>query len=218
MKLLIIGGVAAGMSAASKARRVMPDMDITVFEKTGYVSYGSCGLPYFIAGYIKNPDDLLAYPIDFFRKKRNIDVRIHHHVKKIIPEDNKIIVENLEQNRTEEYKYDKLVISTGAYAKIPGELTENKKRIFTLRNIEDGINLRSFIQKNNPGKAVIIGAGNIGIEMADIFHSLNIQTTIIEKLPQILPHLDSDMAELVESHLKDYGIEIIKLLEEETGK
>lgn len=210
MKLLVIGGVAAGMSAASKARRLMPDMDITVFEKTGYVSYGSCGLPYFIGGYVKNPEDLLAYPIDFFRKKRNIDVRIYHLVKEIVPPENKITVENLEQNRVEEYKYDKLVISTGAYARVPEDLTENKKGVFTLRNVEDGINLRSFIQKNKPQSAVIIGAGNIGIEMVDIFNLLNIKTIVVEKLPQILPHLDSDMAELVENHLKDHGVEIIK--------
>ena len=210
MKLLVIGGVAAGMSAASKARRVMPDMEITVFEKTGYVSYGSCGLPYFIGGLIKEPEDLLAYPIDFFRKKRGIDVRIHHFVKKILPMENKIIVEDLEQNKTEDYKYDKLVISTGAYAKVPDDLTNNRDGIFTLRTVEDGINLRAFIRKNHPQKVVIIGAGNIGIEMVDIFHSLSIKTTVVEKLPQILPNLDSDMAELVEKHLENYGIEIIK--------
>jgi len=210
MKLLVIGGVAAGMSAASKARRTNPDMDITVFEKTGYVSYGSCGLPYFIGGFVKNPEDLLAYPIDFFREKRKIDVKIHHFVKKILPSEKKILAKNLETNELKEYEYNKLVISTGAYASIPPNLEVKKRGIFKLRTVEDGIALRSFIRKNHPRKVAIIGAGNIGIEMVDIFHSLDMEITVIEKLPYILPNLDPEMAELVEKHLNKYGIHIIK--------
>ncbi|OQX52099.1 MAG: hypothetical protein B5M53_09405 [Candidatus Cloacimonas sp. 4484_209] len=210
MKLIVIGGVAAGMSAASKARRIMPEMEISVFEKTGYVSYGSCGLPYFIAGLIKEPEDLLAYPIDFFRKKRNIDVKIHHLVEKIEHKKKHIQVKDLSNNKTTIYTYDKLVIATGAHAGVPRGLNEKKEGVFMLRTVEDGILLRSFIKKNHLRKVVIVGAGNIGIEMVDVFHLLNMEITVVEKLPQVLPNLDGDMATLVEEHLKNYGVHIIK--------
>lgn len=112
-RLVVIGGVAAGMSAASRARRLRPDVEITVFEKSGFVSYGSCGLPYFVSDVIKSHENLVVYDAKFFKEKRNINVFLHHEVLKIFPTKRTILVRNLENGQEFEVGYDKLVIATG---------------------------------------------------------------------------------------------------------
>ncbi len=209
-RLVVIGGVAAGMSAASRARRLRPDIEISVFEKSGFVSYGSCGLPYFISGLIKSPNDLVVYDAKFFKEKRNIDVFIHHEVLKIFPGKRTILVRNLENGKEFEVGYDKLVIATGARAVKPEIKGVELRGIFTVRFLEDGIKIKEFIGENSPRKALIVGAGYIGMEMAESLVSLGIDVTIVEQMPNILGTMDDEINEIVEQELQRNGVRLLK--------
>ena len=209
-RLVVIGGVAAGMSAASRARRLRPDMEITVFEKSGFVSYGSCGLPYFISGIIKAPENLVVYDAKFFKEKRNIDVFVHHEVLKIFPAKRTILVKNLENGKEFEVGYDKLVIATGARAVKPNIKGIELKGIFTVRFLEDGIKIKEFISENSPRKALIVGAGYIGMEMAEALVSLGMDVTIVEQMPNILGTMDEEINEIVEQELQRNGVKLLK--------
>ncbi|MFN3134138.1 MAG: CoA-disulfide reductase [Candidatus Kryptonium sp.] len=209
-RLVVIGGVAAGMSAASRARRLRPDMEITVFEKSGFVSYGSCGLPYFISGIIKSPENLVVYDAKFFKEKRNIDIFVHHEVLKIFPGKRTILVRNLENGKEFEVGYDKLVIATGARAVKPNIRGIELKGIFTVRFLEDGIKIKDFISENSPRKALIVGAGYIGMEMAESLVSLGMDVTIVEQMPNILGTMDDEINEIVEQELQRNGVKLLK--------
>ncbi len=209
-RLVVIGGVAAGMSAASRARRLRPDIEISVFEKSGFVSYGSCGLPYFISGLIKSPNDLVVYDAKFFKEKRNIDVFIHHEVLKIFPGKRTILVRNLENGKEFEVGYDKLVIATGARAVKPEIKGVELRGIFTVRFLEDGIKIKEFIGENSPRKALIVGAGYIGMEMVESLVSLGIDVTIVEQMPNILGTMDDEINEIVEQELQRNGVRLLK--------
>lgn len=211
-RLVVIGGVAAGMSAASRARRLRPDIEISVFEKSGFVSYGSCGLPYFISGLIKSPNDLVVYDAKFFKEKRNIDVFIHHEVLKIFPGKRTILVRNLENGKEFEVGYDKLVIATGARAVKPEIKGVELRGIFTVRFLEDGIKIKEFIGENSPRKALIVGAGYIGMEMAESLVSLGIDVTIVEQMPNILGTMDDEINEIVEQELQRNGVRLLKAI------
>ncbi|CUT05288.1 CoA-disulfide reductase [Candidatus Kryptobacter tengchongensis] len=209
-RLVVIGGVAAGMSAASRARRLKPDMEIVVFEKSGFVSYGSCGLPYFVSDIIKSPENLVVYDAKFFKEKRNIDVFVHHEVLKIFPAKRSILVKNLENGREFEVNYDKLVIATGARAVKPNIKGIELKGIYTIRFLEDGIAIKNFIRGNSPKKALIIGAGYIGMEMAESLVSLGLDVTIVEQMPNILGNMDDEINEIVEQELARNGVKLLK--------
>ncbi|CUU07555.1 NADPH-dependent 2,4-dienoyl-CoA reductase, sulfur reductase [Candidatus Kryptobacter tengchongensis] len=209
-RLVVIGGVAAGMSAASRARRLKPDMEIVVFEKSGFVSYGSCGLPYFVSDIIKSPENLVVYDAKFFKEKRNIDVFVHHEVLKIFPAKRSILVKNLENGREFEVNYDKLVIATGARAVKPNIKGIELKGIYTIRFLEDGIAIKNLIRENSPKKALIIGAGYIGMEMAESLVSLGLDVTIVEQMPNILGNMDDEINEIVEQELARNGVKLLK--------
>jgi NADPH-dependent 2,4-dienoyl-CoA reductase/sulfur reductase-like enzyme len=209
-RLVVIGGVAAGMSAASRARRLNPKIEIMVFEKSGFVSYGSCGLPYFVSDVIKAPENLVVYDAKFFKEKRNIDVYLHHEVLKIFPAKRSVLVKDLERNKEFEVGYDKLVIATGARAVKPNIKGINLNGIFTIRFLEDGIAIKNFIRENSPKKALIIGAGYIGMEMAEALVSLGIDVTIVEVMPNILGSMDDEINEVVEAELQKNGVKLLK--------
>ncbi len=209
-RLIVIGGVAAGMSAASRARRLNPRIEIAVFEKSGFVSYGSCGLPYFISGVIKAPENLVVYDAKFFKEKRNIDVYLHHEVLKIFPAKRSILVRDLERDKEFEVGYDKLVIATGARAVKPNISGIDLKGIFTIRFLEDGIAIKNFIDERSPKRALIIGAGYIGMEMAEALVSLGIDVTIVEVMPNILGSMDDEINEVVEGELQKNGVKLLK--------
>lgn len=199
-KLVVIGGVAAGMSAASKARRMAPEMDITVFEKSGFVSFGSCGLPYFVGGVIPTHEKLIVRTPEQFAKN-NIAVHVHHEVTHIDLGEKKVHVRNLESGAEFEEPFDKLVITTGGHAAKPPIPGIDLPGIFPLRIIEDGLAIRRWIQEKRAQKAVIVGGGYIGLEMAEAFRNLGLQVTVLEMLPQVLPNVDADMAELAQEEL-----------------
>lgn len=209
-RFIIIGGVAAGMSAASKIRSLDPEAEITVFEKSSYVSYIACGMPYYIGKIVDSPERLVAYDAMFFKQKRNIDVFLHHEVSKIIPNRKTVMIKNPDHTEDKEYTYDKLLIATGARPFVPPIKGLSLDGVNTLRNLEDGIGIRHFIDTRLPKNGVIMGAGYIGMEMAEAFVSRGIQTTIVEKMPDILGTMDNEINEIVEQEIKTNGVSLIK--------
>jgi NADPH-dependent 2,4-dienoyl-CoA reductase/sulfur reductase-like enzyme len=202
--------VAAGMSAASKARRIRPDIDILVFEKGDFVSYGSCGLPYFLSNMIKSPKDLVAHDTKYFKEKRNIEVFLNHEVTGIHPNNNSITVKNLETREEKEYQYSKLLIATGARAVTPPIEGIGLKGIFSIRGLEDGIAAKDYIKKHDPKNALIVGAGHIGLEIAEAFVDLGMKVTIVERMPNILGIMDEEINEIVENELRSNNVTLFK--------
>jgi NADPH-dependent 2,4-dienoyl-CoA reductase/sulfur reductase-like enzyme len=207
-RLLVIGGCAAGMSAASKARRLNPDLEIVVYEKTGFVSYGSCGLPYYVSGLIEDHNTLVVRtPAQF--AKQNIKVHLHHEVTEIVPHNHRLRVTNLKDGHSGYESYDKLLIATGGRPTVlPDFSLGDLSGVFVLRAVEDGLATRDFIQREKPKHAVIIGAGYIGLEMAESFHELGLETTVIGRPPQVLKRFDADMAQLVQDELESKGVRL----------
>ena len=209
-RFVVIGGVAAGMSAASRARRNKPDMEVIVLERGGFVSYGACGLPYYISDLVNNIQGLVVHDASFFKEKRGIDVLTKHMVTKIDPQKHLIFIQNIEQNKAIKLSYHKLAICTGAspsYVNLPGV---DLKNIFVIRTAEDGAALKNFINEASPKKAAIIGAGFIGLEMAEAFKTRGLEVTIIKRPGSILKTFDDDMVKLVEEELKAKGINLVK--------
>ncbi|MFP4499067.1 MAG: FAD-dependent oxidoreductase [Vulcanimicrobiota bacterium] len=223
MKLIIIGGVAGGASAAARARRINEDAEIILFERGKYISFANCGLPYYIGGEIQERKNLLVTTPQKLRSRFNVDVRILSEVIRIDPKNKKVTVKNLKNGKTYDEKYDKLIISSGAEPfkpPIPGVDLEN---VFTLRNIPDTDKIKKYVDDNTPCSAVVIGGGFIGLEMAENLVIRGVKVTLIEMLDQILPPLDFEMAALIQDHLVDNGVELrlqqaVKKIEEQNGK
>ncbi|HEX7364455.1 MAG TPA: FAD-dependent oxidoreductase [Dehalococcoidia bacterium] len=207
---LIIGAVAAGMSAASRARRLKPDMEIIVVEKTGALSWAACGMPYLISDKVKSPNNLVVYDAKFFKEQRDIDVILYNEARQIFPQRKTVAVKDLKTGEETEYKYDKLLISTGARAFVPPIKGIDLQGVFTLREFQDGVAIKEYIRKNSPGKGLIVGGGYIGMEMAESFSAAGLQVTIIEKMPNILGTMDDEIARLVEEELKSNNVTLIK--------
>jgi NADPH-dependent 2,4-dienoyl-CoA reductase/sulfur reductase-like enzyme len=196
------------MSAASKARRLNPDLGVVVYEKTGFVSYGSCGLPYYVSGLIEDHNKLVVRtPAQF--AKRNIEIHLHHEVTELDTENRRVRVTNLEDGGSRYESYDKLLVATGGRpAMLPDVSLGDLRGVFVMRAVEDGVGVREFVQREKPKRAVIIGAGYIGAEMAESFHELGLETTVIGRPPQVLKRFDSDMAQLVQDELESKGIRL----------
>jgi len=209
-RFVVIGGVAAGMSAASRAKRNRSDMEVAVLERGSFVSYGSCGLPYFISDLVKDVHGLVVYDAAFFKQKRGIDVLTRHEVINIDPDTKLVLARNLEQGKEVKLSYDKLAICTGAspyYPNLPGV---DLKNIFVIRTAEHGVALKNFIDEAAPKKAAIIGAGLIGLEMAEAFRARGLEVTVIKRPGSILKMFDDDMVKLVENELEAKGVELVK--------
>jgi NADPH-dependent 2,4-dienoyl-CoA reductase/sulfur reductase-like enzyme len=207
-RLVVIGGCAAGMSAASKARRVNPDLEIVVYERTGFVSYGECGLPYYVSGLVDDHNKLVVRtPVQF--AKRGIEVHLHYEVTEIVPQNRRLRVTNLDNGESWYESYDKLIIATGGRpALLPGFSLGDLSGVFVVRALEDGIAIHEFTQRERPGRAVIVGAGYIGLEMAESFHVLGLETTVIGRPPQVLKRFDPDVAKLVQEEMERKGIRL----------
>ncbi|HEX7055796.1 MAG TPA: CoA-disulfide reductase [Bacilli bacterium] len=205
--IVIIGGVAAGMSAAAKLRRIDQSANITVFEKGDFISYGACGLPYFIADITKSYEAMLMRSVADFKKQR-IDVCLRHEVLRVFPQDRNVFVRDLEHGRTKIVHYDKLLIATGASPIKPPFVKEHLANVFTLKTIPDGIAMKTFFQNPSIRDVTIIGAGYIGMELVEAMAELGKNIRVIELQPQILPPLDAEMAEIVAQSLRERGIAI----------
>ncbi len=206
-RLIVIGGVAAGMSAAAKARRVNKDLDIVVYEKSGYVSYGSCGFPYFIKGEIPRIDDLIVRTPEQFAKQ-GIEAHVHHEVLSIDTVVRSVRVRNVETGEEFTDQWDKLILTTGGVAARPPIPGLDLAGIFTLRTPEDALAVRAWIEERRPKRGVIVGAGYIGLEMAEALAANGIKVTVVEMLPQVMPNMDPDMAQLVQEELLRQGVEL----------
>ena len=209
-RIVVIGGVAAGLSAASKARRLSSDIEILVFEKSGHISYGACGLPYLISDLIKSPEGLVSHDSKFFKEERDIDVFLYHEVVAIYPAKQSVLVKNLQTGAENEYQYDKLVITTGARAFVPQIKGIEMKGIFTIKTLQDGIETKDFIRKNVPGRALIIGAGHIGMEMAEALAMAGMDVTITEREPDILGTMDDEITKIIEEGLVRNRVKLFK--------
>lgn len=210
MKVVIIGGVAGGATAAARIRRLDEHAEIIIFEKSGFISYANCGLPYYIGGTIEDENELtLQSPESFFSRFR-IHVNVNHEVIGIDPKNKTVSVKNLKNGREFSETYDKLIISTGAKPLVPnlGGLDSNKK-IFTLRTVEDTFKIKKFISENQPKSAVVVGGGFIGVEMAENLAKDGIEITLVEAADQLMAPFDRDMASLIHSEMRKNNIRLM---------
>ena len=209
-RIVVIGGVAAGMSAASKARKLRSDIEIFVFEKSGQISYGACGLPNLISDLIKSPEDLVSHDFKFFKEERDINVFLYHEVVAIYPAKQSVLVKNLKRGAENEYQYDKLVITTGARIFVPPIKGIEIKGIFTIKTLQDGIEIKDFIRKNVPKRALIVGAGHIGMEIAEALVIAGMDVTMVARGPDILGTMDEEIAKIVEEGLVRNNVMLLK--------
>ncbi|MGC8870166.1 MAG: CoA-disulfide reductase [Brevinematia bacterium] len=207
MRYVIIGGVAGGMSAAARLRRIDEKSEIIVFERGEYISYANCGLPYYIGDVIKDKDNLLVQTVEGFKKRFNVDIRTKSEVINIDRKNKEVIVKDLNTGKEYREKYDKLILSPGATPVKPPIPGIDLPNIFTLRDIPDTDRIRNFVDTNKPKRAVIVGAGFIGLEMAENLAHRGILVTIVEALEQVMNAIDYDMATLVHQHLKTKNVE-----------
>lgn len=208
-KILIVGGVAGGATAAARIRRLDETAEVIIFERSGFVSYANCGLPYYIGGVISDKEELTLQTPEMFRERFQIDVRVHHEVTAIHPERKTVTVKNLETGETFEESYDKLLLSPGArpvQPNLPGAGLEN---LFTLRTVEDTLRIRDYVVKNKPKSAVLAGGGYIGLEVAENLRELGMDVTIVQRPNQLLNPLDYEMACFVHAKMREKGIRLM---------
>lgn len=208
MKVVIVGGVAGGATAAARIRRLDEQAQIVVFEKSHYVSYANCGLPYYIGGVIDDPAELtLQTPESFFSRFR-VEMRVRHEVTAIHPERKTVSVTELESGRTFEESYDKLLLSPGArptQPRIPGVGIE---KVFTLRTVEDTFRIKAYIEKYHPKSAVLAGGGFISLELAENLRGQGMEVTIVQRPKQLMNPFDPDMASFIHAEMRKHGVRL----------
>ena len=208
MKVIIVGGVAGGASCAARLRRLDESAQIIVFEKSGFVSYANCGLPYYVGGTIAEKSALTLQTPASFRARFNVDVRVRHEVVAIDRARKVVTVRDLENGREFEESYDKLVLSPGARPVVPPLPGIDGKNIFTLRTVEDALRIREFVDEKRPASATVVGGGFIGLEMAENLAERGAKVTIVEKMEQLLSPLDADMAAFVHAKFRAVGVSL----------
>ena len=201
MKVVIIGGVAGGASAAARLRRLDESAEIVMVERTGYVSYANCGLPYYVGGVIADRAELTLQTPERFRERFNIDVRVGSEVTAINREAKTVSVREAETGRIYEEPYDKLILAPGAAPVVPAAVSLDSPRVFTLRTVEDALALRAFVTEKTPRRAVVVGGGFIGIEAAENLVEMGVETTLVQRPAQLLKPLDADMAAFVHAEM-----------------
>ena len=208
MKIVIIGGVAGGATAAARLRRLDEKAEIIIIERSGYISYANCGLPYYIGGEITRKESLtLQTPESFFRRFR-IDVRVKQEVTAIDVESKKVKVNNLETGETYEESYDKLILSPGAKAVKPNVEGLDLDKVFTLRTVEDTFAIDDFIKEKQPKSATVIGGGFIGLEMAENLIHKGLDVTVVQRSGHVMPTIDGDMAAILHNYMRKNGIKL----------
>ena len=208
MKIIIVGGVAGGASAAARIRRLNEAAEIIIFEKSKYVSYANCGLPYYIGGVINDPARLTVQTPESLWSRFRIKVKVSHEVIDVDANEKRVKVRDLTSGEVFEESYDKLLLSPGAKPFIPDLPGVDIDKIFTLRTVEDTLKIHDFIEKNAPQSAVIVGGGYIGIEVAENLKERGLAVTIVQKPDQLMNTIDYDMATFVHSKLRSKGIEL----------
>ncbi len=206
-RIVIVGGVAAGMSAAAKAKRIDSTLDITVFERSPHVSYGACGLPYYISGTIPALESLIAYTPEYFSDHRGIDVRVRHEVRGVDPAGKTVRVVDLESGKEWDEPYDKLMLATGASPKrLPEQ--DRYRNMYCLHNLEEGMRLKAAL--SSAKNVAVIGAGFIALEMCEALRALGIHTHVFQRSSHIMKSLDADMTAPIEDELAKNGVTLHK--------
>ena len=209
MKVVIVGGVAGGATAAARIRRLDEQAKVIVFERSGYISYANCGLPYYIGGVIEDPEDLTLQTPESFWKRFRIQMKVRHEVTAIHPDRKTVSVRNLETGEDFEEAYDQLLLSPGAkpvWPELPGMGSE---RLFTLRTVEDTFRIKEFINQNRPKSAVMVGGGFIGLEMAENLRQLGMEVTIVQRPRQLMNPFDPDMAAFIHNEVRKHGVKLM---------
>jgi NADPH-dependent 2,4-dienoyl-CoA reductase/sulfur reductase-like enzyme len=207
-RIVVIGGVAGGATAASKARRCCPEAEIEIYDQDEFISYAGCGLPYFIGGYSPNWRKLLARLPEEFENRQNIRIFLRHRVNSIDSENKKIRVADLEGVSEFHIAYDKLIIATGAAPFVPPLPGKDLEGVFALRSLTNALEMKSFIDLRAPRRAAIIGAGSIGLEMCEALRRLGMEVHLVELADQVLPPLDADLAAKIAGHLEENGVQL----------
>ena len=208
MKVVIIGGVAGGATAAARLRRLNETAEIVVFERSGYISYANCGLPYYIGGVIEEPEALtLQTPENFFARFR-VDMRVRHEVTAIHPDKKTVSVKALETGEEFEEHYDKLILSPGASPTQPRLPGVGIKKVFTLRTVEDTFRIKDYINAHHPKSAVLAGGGFISLELAENLRELEMEVTIVQRPKQLMNPFDPDMAAFIHGEARRHGIRL----------
>lgn len=209
MKIVIVGGVAGGATAAARIRRLDEAAEILIFERTEYISYANCGLPYYIGGVIADPEELTLQTPEKFWNRFRIAVKTRHEVTAIHPERKTVIVKNLKTGEIFEETYDKLLLSPGARPVRPSLPGIDSSRLFTLRTVEDTLAIRRFVELEQPRSAVLAGGGYIGLELAENLRDLGLEVTIVQRPKQLLNPFDPDMAAFIHAKLRSRGIRLL---------
>ena len=208
MKVVIVGGVAGGATAAARIRRLDEQAEIVVFERSGYISYANCGLPYYIGGVIEDPEALtLQTPESFFSRFR-VTMKVRHEVTAIHPERKAVSVKNLETGELFEESYDKLLLSPGAKPTQPRLPGVGLNKLFTLRTVEDTFRIKEYIQEKQPKSAVLAGGGFISLELAENLRELGMDVTIVQRPKQLMNPFDADMAAFIHGEMRKHGVRL----------
>lgn len=208
MKIVIVGGVAGGATAAARLRRLDEQAEIVVFERSGFISYANCGLPYYIGDVITDSDQLTLQTPESFHSRFRVSMKVHHEVTALYPEKHMVSVKNLETGEEFQETYDKLILSPGAkptQPKLPGT---NIDKLFTLRTVEDTLRIKDYIQKNQPKSAILAGGGFIGLELAENLRELGMDITIVQRPKQLMNPFDSDMAAFIHNEMRKHGVKL----------
>lgn len=209
-KVLIVGGVAGGASAAARLRRLNEDFEIIMFEKGEYISFANCGLPYYIGDSIKNRGFLLVQTVEGMKERFKLDVRNLSEVIEIDKSNKKVKVKNHKNGQVYEETYDKLILSPGAMPKIPDiKGIKSCENLFTLRNIADTDKIKNYVDINKPQKALVIGGGFIGLEMVENLHERGVEVTLVHSRDQVMKPVDYEMASVLHTHLIEKGVKLI---------
>ena len=209
MKVVIVGGVAGGATAAARIRRLDEHAEITVFERSGYISYANCRLPYYIGDVIIDPEELTLQTPESFFKRFHINMKIHHEVISIHPDRKTVSVKNLENGEIFEENYDKLILSPGAKPTQPRLPGVGIDKLFTLRTVEDTFRIKEYINKNHPKSALLAGGGFIGLELAENLRELGMDVTIVQRPKQLMNPFDPDMASMIHNEMRTHGIKLV---------
>ena len=208
MKIVIVGGVAGGATAVARIRRLNEQAEIVVFERSGYISYANCGLPYYIGGVIEDPEELtLQTPESFFSRFR-VEMKVRHEVTAIHPDKKTVSVTNLETGEAFEESYDKLILSPGAKPTQPRLPGVGLDRLFTLRTVEDTFRIKEYIDRNHPKSAVLAGGGFISLELAENLRELGMEVTIVQRPKQLMNPFDPDMAAFIHAEVRKHGVRL----------
>ncbi len=215
LKVVVIGGVAAGPKAASRIIRLRPDADVTIIERGEFLSYAGCGLPYYVSGVVKEQRELMSTPVGvvrdpaFFQKVKNVHVRNHCEAVEIDRAGKRVSVKDVRDGAVSWVDYDQLILATGAEPVKPPLPGADKENIYTLHGVHDAEGIKHLLAKDKASDVVVVGGGLIGVEVTEALVSKGCRVTIVEMLPHILTMLDADMAALVERHLESHGVRIL---------